>query len=235
MNRNGFVAFTMGLCLFVPLSALLILAPPASADDPPRLLDYITDEVGVLLYSAYYIDTYGACDIVHSETSCDIVILVINSTGERPIADYAIEVFNANGIGNEEKNNGVLILVATGDNAYFIAVGSGLEYVLNDAKVGRFARDYFVPYAEEGEFGYAIFSLTVVIAWEIVEKYEQATPHRYPIEWIPLEWPELILTVSVFLAVMIITKGRCFFWIGALLRKFGGGRTSGGGAGGRYR
>ncbi len=207
---------------------------PISAVDIPQLKDYITDEVGVLFYSEYYEKTYWTCQVLDEETSCEIAILVIESTDEREISDYSIEVFNSNGIGNKEKNNGVLIVVATVDETYFIAIGKGLESILNDAKVGRYARDYFIPYAEVGDYGYGIYALTAVLAAEIAENYEQAEPHRYPIEGIPLDWPELCISFFVFVVIMVLTRGRLFVWIGRYLRKFGGGKTGGGGAGGKY-
>jgi uncharacterized protein len=214
---------------------LFILIPfPSSAVEIPHLYDYITDEVGAIYYSEWYLDTYWVCEVLDTETSCELAILVVNSTEDMEISEYAIEVFNSNGIGNREKNNGVLIVVATGDQTYFVAVGRGLEYILNDAKVGRFARDYFVPYAEVGDYGYAIYALSVMIASEIAENYEEAGPHTYPIEGIPLDWPELLIAIAVFVAIMVVTKGQLFIWIGGYLRKFGGGKTGGGGAGGKY-
>jgi uncharacterized protein len=215
-------------------SALLSFSIPGSAVNIPTLRSYITDEVGVLYYSEYYQSTYGTCEILDQETSCEIAILIIETTEGMEISQYAIEVFNSNGIGNKEKDNGVLIVVATTDQTYFITVGKGLEYILNDAKVGRYARDYFVPHAEIGDYAYGIYALTAVIAGEVAEKYEQASPHKYPIEWIPLDWPELCIAGTVLILIMVLTKGRIFFWIGGSLRKFSGGRTGGGGAGGKY-
>jgi uncharacterized protein len=228
MKRRVLFSFALILFILIPVTF------PASALEIPRLYDYITDEVGVITYSEYYQATYGACEILDQETSCELAILVINSTEDMEISQYAIEVFNSNGIGNKEKNNGVLIVVATGDETYFVAVGRGLEGILNDAKVGRFARDYFVPHAEIGDYGYAIYALTIMIASEIAENYEEAEPHRYPIEGIPLDWPALCLAGFVLIAIMVITKGKLFIWIGGYLRRFGGGKTGGGGAGGKY-
>lgn len=232
MRKTGPISNYLSIVLI--LSILLPLSMPVSAVEIPDMNGYIWDEVGVLVYSEYFEDTYGVCEIVDMETSCEIGIVVINSTEDMEISQYAIEIFNSNGVGNRERDNGVLIVVATGDQTYFVAVGRGLESVLNDAKVGRFARDYFVPYAEVGDYGYAIFALTVMIGSEIADQYEYSTPHEYPIEWIPLEWPELILAVSVLVGIFIISKGRYFLWIGRYLWKFSGGRTGGGGAGGGF-
>lgn len=222
------------IVITILISQLFLITSPVLSVDIPKLKSYITDEVGVIIYSEYYQSTYGTCEILDQETSCEIAILVVESTNGMEISEYAIEVFNSNGIGNKEKNNGVLIVVTTKDQTYFIAVGKGLESILNDAKVGRYARDYFVPHAEVGDYAYGIYALTAMIAGEIAEKYEQAEPHTYPIEWIPLDWPELCIAGSVLIIVMIITKGRIFFWIGGSLRKFSGGKTGGGGAGGKY-
>lgn len=228
MNKIVTIVFTIFFFILVSV------ASPVSSDEIPQLRSYITDEVGVLIYSEYYEATYATCEILDQETSCVIAILIIDSTNGREISEYAIEVFNANGIGNEEKDNGVLIVVATADQTYFIAVGKGLESILNDAKVGRYARDYFVPHAEIGDYAYGIYALTAVIAGEIAEKYEEPSPHKYPIEWIPLDWPELCIAGSVFLFIMVITKGKLFVWIGGYLRNLGKGKTGGGGAGGKY-
>ena len=113
-------------------------------------------------------------------------------------------------------------------------MGKGLESILNDAKVGRYARDYFVPHAEVGDYGYGIYALTAVIAGEIAEQYEEPEPHKYPVEGIPLDWPELCIAFFILVIIMVLTKGKLYVWIGRSLRKFGGGKTGGGGAGGKY-
>ena len=103
--------------LVIIVNALLILCCTTtnSAIEIPQLKDYITDDVGVLIYSEYYERTYWTCQVLDEETSCELLILVIESTQELEISQYSIEVFNSNGVGNKEKNNGVLIVVATID------------------------------------------------------------------------------------------------------------------------
>jgi uncharacterized protein len=201
----------------------------------PSLSGYVTDEVGVLRYSGYYDDIIWVCETLERTTSCVLAVLVVNSTDGQDIALYATEVFNENGIGVEDKDNGVLIVLAIGDGSYFVNVGRGLEGFLNDAKVGRFARDSLVPYLEMGEFGYGVYLLALDIGAEIEELYEYSEPVSYPIEWIPLEWPELLVAGGIFVVLLVVTKGRIVLWIGPLLRSMGRGRSGGGGAGGRWR
>jgi uncharacterized protein len=205
------------------------------AADVPKLVGYVTDEVGVVTYSGYYDDIVWVCETLEQETSCVLAVLVINTTEGREIGLYATEVFNANGIGDVEKDNGVLVVVAVGDGSYFVAVGRGLESILNDAKVGRFARDSLVPYLESGEYGYGVYLLALDLGTEIEDKYEYSEPKTYPIAWIPLDWPQLILAGAIVVVILVVTRGRVILWIGPLLRSLGRGRSGGGGAGGRFK
>jgi uncharacterized protein len=222
-----FLAANFALLLFLPISA--------TAPEIPHLTDYITDELGTIEYSGYYNAIYGNLELLERETSCVIALLVVNSTEGMEIDQYAIAVFDQNGIGDEDLDNGVLVVLAIGDGAYFVVVGRGLEGILNDAKVGRFARDYYVPNAELGDYGYGAYALTVMLASEIAENYEQAKPHTYPVEGIPLEWPALIIAFLVFIGILFYTRGRIVLWIGPLFRGLGKGKTGGGGAGGKHK
>ncbi|MBI3788080.1 MAG: TPM domain-containing protein [Ignavibacteriales bacterium] len=66
-------------------------------------------------------------------TSNQVVILLLNSLHGNSIEDYAVKVFEANKLGQRNKNNGVLIVVAKEDRLVRIEVGYGLEGVLTDA------------------------------------------------------------------------------------------------------
>ena len=70
---------------------------------------------------------------------------------------------------------------------------------------------------------------------EIAEKYEEAEPVSYPISFIPLQWPELILAIMATGAVITLTRGRIFLWMGPLFKNLGKGKSGGGGAGGKIR
>jgi hypothetical protein len=63
-------------------------------------------------------------------------------------------------------------------------------------------------------------------------------PSPYPIDFIPLNGFELAIAIVVFIALMMVTRGRAILWIGLLFGRggsggFGGGGTGGGGSKGR--
>lgn len=64
-----------------------------------------------------------------------IAVLTVDFTGTDTTADYASQVFNAWGVGDAEKNNGVLLLLVIGAQDYYCTVGTGLEKDLTPQKV----------------------------------------------------------------------------------------------------
>ena len=78
-------------------------------------------------------------------TSTQIAIVLMRSTGNYDISEYAIQLFNRWKIGNQDKNNGVLILAAMDDRKVFIVTGYGLEGALPDALCKKIVDREIVP------------------------------------------------------------------------------------------
>lgn len=64
-----------------------------------------------------------------------MAVLTVDFTGTDTTADYASQVFNAWGVGDPDKNNGVLLLLVIGAQDYYCTVGTGLEKDLTPQKV----------------------------------------------------------------------------------------------------
>ena len=79
------------------------------------------------------------------ETSSQIAVVLIPSTEEYEISQYAFELGDKWGIGRKQLNNGVLMLVAVNDRKIFIATGQGLEGVLPDAFLSQIIRQVITP------------------------------------------------------------------------------------------
>lgn len=83
-------------------------------------------------------------------TSTQILVVTIPSLGGVPIADYAVELGRQWGVGQQGKDNGVVILVARDDREVYIATGYGLEGAIPDAVAARVIRNIIVPNFREG-------------------------------------------------------------------------------------
>ena len=70
-------------------------------------------------------------------TSTQIAIVTLKSLGGYEVAEYSFELAERWGIGQEGKDNGILILVAIDDRKLWIATGYGLEEFVPDAMANR--------------------------------------------------------------------------------------------------
>ena len=60
---------------------------------------------------------------LESKTKAQVVVVTVPSLDGQPIEDYSLELLRTWGIGDKEKNNGVLLLVALKDSQSRIEVG----------------------------------------------------------------------------------------------------------------
>jgi uncharacterized protein len=84
--------------------------------------------------------------------------------------DFSLEILRTWGIGQRDKNNGVLLLVAISDRDVRIEVGYGLEGALPDGKCGRILDTHFVPSMRNGDTDAAILKTYDAILIEIANE-----------------------------------------------------------------
>ncbi len=119
---------------------------------------------------------------LEKDTSVEIAVLTIPSLEGEDVSLYAGRVFDAWKIGQADVDNGLLILVALNDRAYFFQTGYGLEGTLPDIVLGRMGRDVLVPYFRAGEYGEGINAvLSEMDSYiradpSVVSKYEEKNP-----------------------------------------------------------
>ena len=78
-------------------------------------------------------------------TSDQLVIATIRSLEGRSVEDYARELGNHWGIGQADKDNGVLLVVAPTERKVRIAVGHGLEPILTNERAAQIIDRDLVP------------------------------------------------------------------------------------------
>ncbi len=95
----------------------------------------------------------------YSGDGTQVVVVTVTSLDGMDIETYANRLFRSWGIGDKDKDNGLLILVSTGDREIRIEVGRGLEGTFNDAKCGRLMDVYAIPHLKENDYDEGIKSL----------------------------------------------------------------------------
>ncbi len=82
---------------------------------------------------------------LYKRTGAQIVVVTVDFLGGMEIEDYAYKLFNKWGIGSKEKNNGVLLLLAIGEDNYWCVQGKGLENSLDSGAIGDILYDNLEP------------------------------------------------------------------------------------------
>ncbi len=139
------------------LLTLLILQPAWTQDfpvrpNPPRL---VNDYSGFLKpEEASKLET--KLEQFARETSTQIAIVIVPDLHGYDKADYAVRLAEKWGIGQKEKNNGILILVkpktAHDKGEVFISTGYGLEGVVPDAIAKRIVEVEVLPAFRKGQY-----------------------------------------------------------------------------------
>ncbi|MCC8123724.1 MAG: TPM domain-containing protein, partial [Oscillospiraceae bacterium] len=128
--------------VFACILALLVTSALAMPEKPYN--SYVSDNANVLSDETItYIDEQN--DIISAATGGAIVVVTVDFLDGMAIDDYAYELFNSWGIGDSQKNNGILLLLAIGEDDYYLLQGSGLESALS---ASRIKADFLTPYLE---------------------------------------------------------------------------------------
>lgn len=136
LPRCAGTTLLLALCL-----TSAVLAQPAHLLKPDG---YVNDFANVLDASA---ETYleGFLGALERDTTAEVVVVTVPTLEGTTVEDYAGRLFAAWRIGQAQRDNGVLLLVAPTDRVVRIEVGYGLEGELPDGLAGEIIRSEILP------------------------------------------------------------------------------------------
>lgn len=140
MTRQSALRRT-GLFLLACVLAAVLAVPVLAAGIPDAPDAYVYDEAGVLSDST---EQYINLETAALDEACggQIAVVAVEFTGAYSTADYAYELFNAWGIGDRNENNGLLLLLVTGAEDYYIMPGSGVTDIFSGGTLQTLMDDY---------------------------------------------------------------------------------------------
>ncbi|MEP6897374.1 MAG: TPM domain-containing protein [Rhodanobacter sp.] len=201
------------------LLAMALLSPAwlHAADAVPKLARHVTDLSGTL--NAQQVDQLDAQLVaLEKAKGTQLVVLMINTTGDQDIEDYSLAVAEANKVGRKGTDDGVLLLIAKNDRHVRIEVGYGLEGAIPDAATARITREYIAPKFRNNDYfggiSDAVGALTQLINGEALPPPVQGSPeagHNGP-------GLQNSLMIGVFVALFLRSLlGRAGAWVRAPL------------------
>ncbi len=228
------------------LMFVLLLIPLVAAEKTPDSLvikGFINDYAEIIPVE-YEVDIINILTELYDSDTAEMAIVTVESLDGKDIGSYSLDL--AQGVlGDQETNNGLLLLVTMEEREYRFEVGRGLEYILNDAKIGRIGRTYLKPNFANEEYGKGVYEASMAVRSILLEDNES----EYYIddsEVDPAQVAQVKYSLSIFLIIFIIliiisvfSKGddggffAAALMAGALFGGVGGGGSGGfGGFGG---
>jgi uncharacterized protein len=142
---------TIAAALLVLCLGLCLGAASASALDFPLLTGRVVDQVGILNADIRG-DLADKSKDLEEKSGIQLVVATVTSLQGSDIETYANELFRTWKLGQAQKNNGVLLLVAPNERKVRIEVGYGLEGALTDAVASVIISSAIVPRFKNGDF-----------------------------------------------------------------------------------
>lgn len=123
------------------------------SEDPkiPPLRTQITDTTSTLtdLQKSRLTSTLVAFE---RRKGSQIAVLVVGSTMDLTIEEYAVKVFETWKVGRPEARDGILVVIAIQDHKTKIETGYGLEGALPDVICKRIIEDFMIPHFRNGDY-----------------------------------------------------------------------------------
>jgi uncharacterized protein len=120
------------LALLRGAAIVCCLATAAFALDFPQLTGRVVDQANVMTAESRA-DLESKLKDLEDKSGIQLVVATVKSLQGSDIESYANELFRTWKLGQAQKNNGVLLLVAPAEHKVRIEVGYGLEGILTDA------------------------------------------------------------------------------------------------------
>ena len=179
----------------------------------PNLTGRVVDQAGILSEQTEQQIT----DLIASHedsTSNQIAVLTVSSLGGDNLEDFSLRVARTWELGQADKNNGVLVLVAVAERRIRIEVGYGLEGDLPDITANRIINGEMTPYFREGDFDNGVLFGVRSIRDAIEGTYESSSAALYKETFGKrLLAALLMMVVPVFVIAISILRSRVAFWV----------------------
>jgi len=236
-----------------PITLTAIVSSPTTraATVPSPTSDFFINDYAGALSSSVRAEVFAKGVAMEKATSAQVVVVIIDSLQGRDRDEYSLELLRTWGIGQKDKNNGVLLLVAISDRKVRIEVGYGLEGALPDGVCGRILDEFFVPAMSDGDIDTAVIqtydSILIVLANEYgidPQDILEGTDYTFSVSGLDeeLSAAEMILAILMLIGVPILvgalgrrrgkSGGSWSSSSGGWSSSGGGGYSGGGGSGG---
>ncbi|MDD3833449.1 MAG: TPM domain-containing protein, partial [Oscillospiraceae bacterium] len=108
---------------------------------------------------------------LQEKTGAQVVVVTVKSLNGMDIRDFGHDIGRDWGIGQKDKNNGVLLLMSLEDREIGIEVGYGLEGGLTDIETKIIQDEYAIPHLKQDDFSTGLKKAYIALVNEVYIEY----------------------------------------------------------------
>lgn len=229
--------------LYFFVVTLLICGTAFGQQLPPKPATLVTDYTNTLSPGDKQ-QLENKLDAYNDSTSTQIAVVIMHSVGEYDIADYGQKLGRAWGIGQQGKNNGIVLLVALDDHKVTIQTGYGAEGAVTDINTNEIIDNDIKPHFRQKDYYGGLDAATDDLMKLMKGEYKGTGQHRTAYRHSSGGSGIIVFFIVIFILILIFRNrggggGRVYgggsnpfmwFFLGSLFG--GGGRGDGWGGGG---
>lgn len=232
--------------LLLALILVIGLSPGALAAVPDRPENkYVLDSAGVLSEDTERRIIAENQDLFE-DCGAEIVVAAVDFLGGQDIEDYVYKMFNSWGIGSEERNNGILLVLAIGEEDYYCQAGYGIDDYFDAALISGILEEDLEPDFAAEDYDAGVLKTFNALLDEVKSYYRTGPGRNDPepgAEYSDDNWDEdsgfnaspfrALKTIAIAIVRVIVIVAIILF-IFSLFRGPGGRGSGGGGGGGGF-
>ena len=150
--RNGLLGLLMLLLCFISVAEAKVYkvedVPMVHLADRTR---YVSNPDGILSVSSVA-TVDSLLYALEQNTGIQVLVAVLGNIEGGDCFDFAYRLGKENGVGRKENDNGLVVLLSTGERCVQFATGYGLEGVMPDAICKRIQQQYMVEHFAAGDW-----------------------------------------------------------------------------------
>lgn len=196
--------------------ALLCVAFAAAGLDVPPLTGRVVDRAGIFGADGTAKIEQAIRQLESATGGGQMAVLAVPTLDDTPIEEFGIAVMDKWKIGNKDKDDGIILIIAVKDRKMRIEVGYGWEGEINDARAGDMIRA-LGPYFRENRYADGVVNTVGQVQQYVTGKVSDSERKPGNSSFLPI-----VIFCAIFAGV---------FFFGRRGSGFGGGGFGGGGGG----
>ena len=193
----------------------LLTAQPALAQDFPELTGRVVDAANIIPDEQEAALT-AKLAALETQSQRQLVVATLPDLQGYDISDYGYQLGREWGIGDAERNDGALIIVAPNERKTRIEIGYGLEGIMTDALSSVIVNQQMLPRFREGDYAGGINAAADTIIQQLTLPEEearaiaaQAAPERSSSSGSIIDFPTIIfLGFFLFFIIIPMLRGK---------------------------